>query len=203
MHSNSLLQIENEDLYKSTIPEIKSLKKILNFSENFIPQHTKTRSSNIMTKNNIKNTETSTMVSLNENSTKSIKRKPVLKLSTPFFKKPSQEKLNPPEFPIQLKSVPNLHENFNKKKILILEESKNRYYGIIKYFEERKNYGFIKVDDLNTEIFFHFDDIKTPGVTVDFITSYREGKIIRVSFQSMSYIGKYKNSRKAIEINIL
>ena len=33
------------------------------------------------------------------------------------------------------------------------------FEGILKYFDEKKNYGFIVMDYDNTEIFFHTEDI--------------------------------------------
>ena len=113
------------------------------------------------------------------------KKKMNLKLTSPFY-------------------INNSNNNReNKKKPLILDESKTRYTGILKYYDDLKNYGFIKVNDLNTEIFFHYDDIVNENITNDFLTSYRNGNIIKMSFAAMTYIGKYNESRKAIEICIM
>ena len=51
-------------------------------------------------------------------------------------------------------------EDLNFKKPLILNTDLSVFYGTLKYFDSNKNYGFIVKDVDNSEIFFHFDNIK-------------------------------------------
>lgn len=85
-----------------------------------------------------------------------------------------------------------------------MEESKERYLGTIKFFDENRGYGFIIMDIDNTEIFVHFDDFdKIQGMQKEMIMTYKLGNIIRVSFNCMKYIGKYNMSRKAVEVKVV
>jgi len=90
-----------------------------------------------------------------------------------------------------------------KKKPIILDESKERYTGRLKFFDEAKNYGFIIMDDDGSDIFVHMDDLMKANIPKETLRTIKNGNMIRLSFCCMSYIGKYKKSRKAIEIIIL
>jgi hypothetical protein len=97
--------------------------------------------------------------------------------------------------------------NFNgapreKKKPIILDESKERYAGRLKFFDENKKYGFIIMDDDGSDIFVHYDDLVKANITKDYLRTIRMGNIIRLSFGCMAYIGKYNKSRKAIDIQL-
>lgn len=87
-----------------------------------------------------------------------------------------------------------------KRKPLVIDETKQRYTGTVKFFDDHKCYGFMIMDMDNSEIFFHMDDIISPGLTKEYIMTYRNGNIIRFSFNCMTYIGKYNQSRKATDI---
>ncbi len=90
----------------------------------------------------------------------------------------------------------------HKSKPLILEESNQRFFGTLKFFDECKNFGFIIMDISNSEIFFHYDDFNKKNISKELLLSYKSGNIIRVSFACLKYIGKYNVSMKAIEIEI-
>ena len=89
------------------------------------------------------------------------------------------------------------------KKPIILDESSARYSGTLKFFDENKNYGFIIMDEDQSDIFVHFDDLLKANISKDFLKSAKHGNLIRFSFSCMSYIGKYNKSRKAVEIQYL
>ena len=98
----------------------------------------------------------------------------------------------------------SLKEESNMNKLQILEDSKEIYTGILKHFDDNRNYGFILMDIDHSEIFFHFEDVvKSKGVTKEFLKSCRLGNIIKVSFECIKYIGKYDKSRKAVGVQIL
>lgn len=91
-----------------------------------------------------------------------------------------------------------------KKQPLVLEESRERFFGTVKFFDDVKGYGFLIMDIDNTEIFVHFDDFdKNQGIQKEFIMTYKLGNIIRVSFNCMKYIGKYNMSRKAVDVQVI
>eukprot|EP01017_Pseudomicrothorax_dubius_P029060 TRINITY_DN3501_c0_g1_i7.p1 TRINITY_DN3501_c0_g1~~TRINITY_DN3501_c0_g1_i7.p1 ORF type:complete len:198 (+),score=56.46 TRINITY_DN3501_c0_g1_i7:467-1060(+) len=90
-----------------------------------------------------------------------------------------------------------------KKKPVILEESKERYSGKLKFFDEGKNYGFIIMDQDGSDIFVHFDDLSKASVTKEMLRKTKDGLELKFTFSCMSYVGKYNKSRKAVEIQLL
>lgn len=103
-------------------------------------------------------------------------------------------------------NLPNKSKQSSIKKAekMVQKNPQEIFTGIMKHFDEIKNYGFILMDRDHTEIFFHNEDvIKYKGISKDFLKTCRSGNIITVSFRCIQYIGKYKLSRKAIDIRIL
>lgn len=104
------------------------------------------------------------------------------------------------------------------KKPLILEESENRYTGRLKFFDEAKSYGFLVLDSDNSDIFVHLDDLQKAGITKEElrklgsyfrsatqVNHFGKGptKAPRFSFQTMTYLGKYNKSRKAVDLKLI
>ncbi len=83
------------------------------------------------------------------------------------------------------------------------EEEGRRYTGRLKFFDEGKNYGFIIMDDDSSDIFVHFDDIQKAGISREVLRGAKTGQVIRLQFSCMNYIGKYKESRKAVDLVLL
>ena len=83
-----------------------------------------------------------------------------------------------------------------------MDESKQRYTGKLKFFDETKSYGFIVKDDDNSDVFVHFDDLTKAGISSDVLSAIRTGKNIRFEFCCLGYMGKYNRSRKAIDLVI-
>lgn len=95
----------------------------------------------------------------------------------------------------------------------------NRFLGRLKFFDESKNYGFIVLDQDNTDIFVHVDDLQKVGITKEFLrggsgSQYKSqtgvrhfgkgpGQAPRFSFAIMVYLGKYNKSRKAVDLKLL
>jgi len=98
---------------------------------------------------------------------------------------------------------PNYDGPREKKKPIILDESKERYLGRLKFFDENKKYGFIVMEDDGSDIFVHYDDLCKANITKDLLRTARMGNLIRLTFSCMAYIGKYNRSRKAIDIQLL
>lgn len=60
------------------------------------------------------------------------------------------------------------------------------------------------MDSDDTDIFVHYDDLQKAGIPKDRIKNYKQNEgSIRFSFKVMSYYGKYKNSRKAVELILI
>ncbi|CAK59047.1 unnamed protein product (macronuclear) [Paramecium tetraurelia] len=77
------------------------------------------------------------------------------------------------------------------------------YTGRLKFFDEQKNYGFIVMDEDKSDIFVHLDDLQKAGVTKEVLKTAKQGSQIRFQFNCMVYVGKYKKSRKAVELKLL
>ncbi|CAD8066502.1 unnamed protein product [Paramecium primaurelia] len=77
------------------------------------------------------------------------------------------------------------------------------YTGRLKFFDEQKNYGFIVMDEDKSDIFVHLDDLQKAGVTKEVLKTAKLGSQIRFQFNCMVYVGKYKKSRKAVELKLL
>jgi hypothetical protein len=80
-----------------------------------------------------------------------------------------------------------------------------RYTGRLKFFDDARNYGFIIMDADESDIFVHYDDLQKAGISKDVIKSFKNEMYmqIRFSFKVMEYFGKYKKSRKAVELIII
>ncbi|CAD8171969.1 unnamed protein product [Paramecium octaurelia] len=77
------------------------------------------------------------------------------------------------------------------------------YTGRLKFFDEQKNYGFIVMDEDKSDIFVHLDDLQKAGVTKEVLKTSKQGSMLRFQFNCMVYVGKYKKSRKAVELKLL
>uniref|UniRef100_A0A7S3K9A7 CSD domain-containing protein n=1 Tax=Euplotes crassus TaxID=5936 RepID=A0A7S3K9A7_EUPCR len=80
--------------------------------------------------------------------------------------------------------------------------------GRVKYFKPENNYGFIVSDKDGENIFFHYSEIKSqsmpaiPGsiISKEALAQAKDKYIIRLVFQVVKYVGKYKLSKKAVNI---
>lgn len=59
----------------------------------------------------------------------------------------------------------------NKNKPIIIENSKERFLGKLKFFDELKNYGFIVMDTDETDAFVHYDDLRKANISKVNITN--------------------------------
>lgn len=75
-----------------------------------------------------------------------------------------------------------------------------KYQGSLKFFDADKNFGFIVEEESRVDIFMHFDDLQKAGIFKDILMIH---KPLRFQFGLMNYVGKYKESLKAIDIQIL
>ena len=72
--------------------------------------------------------------------------------------------------------------------------------GRVKYFKPEHNYGFIIADKDGENIFFHYSEMKSQSISKEALFQAKDKYIIRLVFQVMKYVGKYKLSKKAINI---
>jgi cold shock CspA family protein len=75
--------------------------------------------------------------------------------------------------------------------------------GRLKFFNESQSYGFILSDIDNKDIFFHFDDMKKTALSKQFLKDAKNKFIVRFQFKVMGYYGKYTNSKKAVDIELV
>lgn len=72
--------------------------------------------------------------------------------------------------------------------------------GRLKYFKEDDNYGFIVSDIDGENIFFHYSEMKSQSISKEALAQAKDKYIIRLVFQVVKYVGKYKLSKKAVNI---
>ena len=95
-----------------------------------------------------------------------------------------------------------------QKSTLEFQASKLKTTGRVKFFMESDNYGFIISDksadaDAGEDIFFHFDDIKRTNLSRAFLKQVRDQFLVKVRFRVMAYQGKYSQSKKAVDIDLI
>ena len=59
------------------------------------------------------------------------------------------------------------------------------------------------MDEDGSDIFVHYDDLQKANIDKELLKSARIGNMIKLSFSCMKYIGKYKRSKKAVDIQVL
>ncbi|KAM3137941.1 hypothetical protein pb186bvf_010022 [Paramecium bursaria] len=78
-----------------------------------------------------------------------------------------------------------------------------KYTGKLKFFDDQKNYGFIIMDTDKSDIFVHLDDLQKAGLSKEYLKQAKHGSQLRFQFECMKYVGKYKESRKAVDLKII
>ena len=53
------------------------------------------------------------------------------------------------------------------------------------------------------DLFFHYDDMKKTGLSRQFLKEARDKFIVRFRFRVMPYHGKYKQSKKVVDIELI
>ena len=81
---------------------------------------------------------------------------------------------------------------------------RKKFSGHLKFFDEGKNYGFFIIDEDKSDIFVHYDDLAKAKISKEMLKTIKHSRnLIKFAFNTISYIGKYNRSRKAIDIEIL
>lgn len=94
--------------------------------------------------------------------------------------------------------------SFSEKKPqrLVLNESGDRVEGTLKFYNENKGFGFISIDRDGSEIFLHCDDLLKANIDIRPVLRKFNFEQIKFSFRILDYMGKYKKSRKVIDISL-
>lgn len=90
-----------------------------------------------------------------------------------------------------------------KKKPVILDESKERLVGKFKFFNDEKNYGFIVKESDGKDIFVHFGDLNKAGLTREELLDASVTRNLKFKFSCLTYIGRHNKSIKAVDLEIL
>lgn len=56
------------------------------------------------------------------------------------------------------------------------------------------------VDGYGTDLFVHFDDLQKTGIAKDKLLNIRNSEQMRFEFTCLEYDGKYKKSKKAVDL---
>ena len=75
--------------------------------------------------------------------------------------------------------------------------------GRLKFFDEVQNYGFLVVDGDDSDLFVHYDDLKETKISRDILRQAKTNYFLQFSFDIAHYSGKYKESRKAVNLNLI
>jgi hypothetical protein len=62
------------------------------------------------------------------------------------------------------------------------------------------------MDADESDLFVHFDDLNKAGITKEKLKTYKqtEGYLqVKFTFKVMEYFGKYRQSRKAVELEVM
>mmetsp|Transcript_19394 Transcript_19394/g.21691 ORF Transcript_19394/g.21691 Transcript_19394/m.21691 type:complete len:274 (+) Transcript_19394:607-1428(+) len=76
-------------------------------------------------------------------------------------------------------------------------------YGRLKFFDEVQNYGFLVVDGDESDLFVHYDDLRTSKLSRDILRQAKTNYFLQFSFDIVKYTGKYKESRKAVNLKLM
>ena len=82
----------------------------------------------------------------------------------------------------------------------------NSYYcGKLKFFDEKNGFGFITIfhENSSEDIFVYKSEFDKAKIDIDTIRSLRNATALQFRFHVARYFGKYKESKKAINISII
>lgn len=91
----------------------------------------------------------------------------------------------------------------NKKSKKTEKRKRDRFSGKLKFFDESKNYGFFVLDTDGSDMFVHYDDLRKANLSKDLLVSSRTLYSMHFTFHVFEYDGKYKSSKKAVDIKLV
>ena len=75
--------------------------------------------------------------------------------------------------------------------------------GTLKFVNEKEKFGFFTLLNDGSDVFFHLEDVVNSGISPEILLNSRGNPNILFQFEIFYYVGKYKQSRKAINIHIM
>ena len=93
----------------------------------------------------------------------------------------------------------NAEEERTLNKPLILNCTQRRYIGNIKFYDEKKGFGFITVENDPKDTFIHHDDLLKADIDIRQLKTTLKQGVIMISFSYLEYMGKYNRSKKAVD----
>lgn len=75
--------------------------------------------------------------------------------------------------------------------------------GRLKFFDEVQNYGFLVVDQDHSDLFVHYDDLKSSKISRDILRQAKTSYFLQFTFDIVKYSGKYKESKKAVNLKLV
>mmetsp|Transcript_21175 Transcript_21175/g.20855 ORF Transcript_21175/g.20855 Transcript_21175/m.20855 type:complete len:303 (-) Transcript_21175:26-934(-) len=75
--------------------------------------------------------------------------------------------------------------------------------GRLKFFDEVQNYGFLVVDQDHSDLFVHYDDLKSSRISRDILRQAKTSYFLQFTFDIVKYSGKYKESKKAVNLKLV
>ncbi|KAL4469817.1 hypothetical protein ABPG72_022137 [Tetrahymena utriculariae] len=88
------------------------------------------------------------------------------------------------------------------KKPEVLEQTEEKKKGRLKFFDTSNNFGFFNMDEDQSDVFVHLDDLQVTTVPKDLL-KHSSLMNLRFKFHFIKYIGKHKQSRKAVDIEYI
>ena len=83
-------------------------------------------------------------------------------------------------------------------------EGTGRTSGVLKFFNEVKNFGFLVDEQSGQDVFFYCDDVKDTKLSKEFLKESKNKYLTKFSFQIEEYFGKHSHStrpsKKAVNI---
>lgn len=148
-----------------------------------------------------------------EKSLKDLKGPDAIRKQTKSFSPDITNTTEKRNFDSVIKQISPNNTLFKKKKTIIInepltntidnntaEEPEQISYGRLKFFDETKNFGFFVVDEDNSDLFVHYDDLKKLNIPKDSLNKLSNNTVF--SFVIFKYKGKHNESKKAIDIKI-
>ena len=79
------------------------------------------------------------------------------------------------------------------------------FMGIVKFFDKKKKFGFIIIDnEKRDDIFFHYNDVLDKNkLSINFLNSCNKMNLIKVKFKCAVYINNNDKNLKAISIEFV
>lgn len=93
----------------------------------------------------------------------------------------------------------NAEEEKTLNKPLILNCTQRRFIGNLKFYDEKKGFGFITVENDPKDTFIHHDDLLKADIDIKQLKTTLKQGVIMISFSYLEYMGKYNRSKKAVD----